>query len=162
MADHPLRPAIDRRLGRALPYQLPNLTRADLSAINLSPNLKDGAYTVLAPVSQCYPVPQGTFPRVTHPSAALQYAEAYLLARLACVRPAASVRPEPGSNSQVCCKINRSTSLQNSRPKPKRAKPKAKKNACTIMSSQIRGKTPNPEIHGCSIKENHRHNVDPP
>ena len=37
MADHPLKPAIDRRLGRPLPHQLPNLTRADPSPINLSP-----------------------------------------------------------------------------------------------------------------------------
>ncbi|YAI82049.1 MAG: hypothetical protein ACQJCO_00005 [cyanobacterium endosymbiont of Rhopalodia sterrenbergii] len=28
MADHPLRPATDRRLGRPLPHQLANLTRA--------------------------------------------------------------------------------------------------------------------------------------
>ena len=41
------------------------------------------------------------FPRVTHPSAALHISEDMLLARLACVRPAASVRSEPGSNSQV-------------------------------------------------------------
>ena len=38
MADRPLRPAIDRRLGRPLPHQLPNLPRANLSAINLSPS----------------------------------------------------------------------------------------------------------------------------
>ena len=38
-----------------------------------------------------------TFPRVTHPCAALYCYSA----RLACVRPAASVRSEPGSNSQV-------------------------------------------------------------
>ncbi len=37
MADHPLKPAIDRRLGRPLPHQLSNLTRADPSPINLSP-----------------------------------------------------------------------------------------------------------------------------
>ena len=37
------------------------------------------------------------FPRVTHPSAAHPEGRA----RLACVRPAASVRSEPGSNSQV-------------------------------------------------------------
>ena len=37
------------------------------------------------------------FPRVTHPSAANPEGSA----RLACVRPAASVRSEPGSNSQV-------------------------------------------------------------
>ena len=40
---------------------------------------------------------KGTFPRVTNPSAARPEG----LARLACVRPAASVRSEPGSNSQV-------------------------------------------------------------
>jgi hypothetical protein len=37
VADHPLRPATDRRLGEPLPHQLANLTRADLLAINLSP-----------------------------------------------------------------------------------------------------------------------------
>nr|CAJ30041.1 hypothetical protein mgI381 [Magnetospirillum gryphiswaldense MSR-1] len=37
MADHPLRPATDRRLGEPLPHQLPNRTRANLSPINLSP-----------------------------------------------------------------------------------------------------------------------------
>ncbi|VXC62423.1 conserved hypothetical protein [Oceanicaulis sp. 350] len=37
MADHPLRPAIDRRLGEPLPHQQANLTRADPLAINLSP-----------------------------------------------------------------------------------------------------------------------------
>ena len=36
MADHPLRPATDHRLGRPLPYQLPNPTRAPPVAINLS------------------------------------------------------------------------------------------------------------------------------
>ena len=40
---------------------------------------------------------KGTFPRVTHPSAA----KTEVFARLACVKPAASVRSEPGSNSQV-------------------------------------------------------------
>ena len=39
----------------------------------------------------------GSFPRVTHPCATK--AEAFV--RLACVRHAASVRSEPGSNSQV-------------------------------------------------------------
>ena len=40
---------------------------------------------------------KGIFPRVTNPSAARPEG----LDRLACVRPAASVRSEPGSNSQV-------------------------------------------------------------
>src|SRR3954451_18785369 len=37
VADHPLRPATDRRLGGPLPHQQANQTRADPSAINLSP-----------------------------------------------------------------------------------------------------------------------------
>src|SRR6201987_657684 len=36
-ADHPLRPATDRRLGEPLPHQQANQTWADPSAINLSP-----------------------------------------------------------------------------------------------------------------------------
>src|SRR5262249_60836354 len=55
------------------------------------------AYPVLAQVSLGCSEPKGTFPRVTLPSAA-PYCYG---ARLACVRPAASVRSEPGSNSQV-------------------------------------------------------------
>ena len=94
MADHPLKPAIDRRLGEPLPHQLANPTRAHPMAINLSPF---GYYTVLLQVSLGYSVPLGRFPRVTHPSATLY---CYSV-RLACVRPAASVRSEPGSNSQI-------------------------------------------------------------
>ena len=62
-----------------------------LTALDLSP------YAVLAPVSQGCPPPQDTFLRVTHPSAAARCRAA----RLACVKHAASVRSEPGSNSQV-------------------------------------------------------------
>eukprot|EP00657_Telonema_sp_P-1_P009524 TRINITY_DN376_c0_g1_i5.p1 TRINITY_DN376_c0_g1~~TRINITY_DN376_c0_g1_i5.p1 ORF type:complete len:116 (-),score=9.16 TRINITY_DN376_c0_g1_i5:139-486(-) len=80
----------DRRLGEPLPHQLPNLTRAN-------PSFPRRAYRVLLPVSQGYPQQKGIFPRVTHPSAAHPEGRA----RLACVRPAASVRSEPGSNSQV-------------------------------------------------------------
>ena len=43
----------------------------------------------------------GRFPRVTHPSATLTSPERPDPVRLACVRHAASVRSEPGSNSQV-------------------------------------------------------------
>src|SRR3954451_11231418 len=99
VADHPLRPATDRRLGEPLPHQLANQTRADLSAMNLSPTRisPHRTYPVLAQVSLGYPEPKGTFPRVTHPSAT--HPEGCV--RLACVKPAASVRSEPGSNSQV-------------------------------------------------------------
>ena len=56
-----------------------------------------GAYKVLLTVSSGYSLEKGTFPRVTNPSAAHPEGRA----RLACIRPAASVRSEPGSNSQV-------------------------------------------------------------
>ncbi len=64
----PLRPATDRCLGRPLPYQLANLTRAHPIAAEAFPH---GAYAVLARVSSSYPPLLGRFPRVTHPSATL-------------------------------------------------------------------------------------------
>ena len=67
MADHPLRPATDHRLGEPLPHQLPNPTRAPPSATSLSSVAR--AYAVLASVSRGYPPPMGRFPRVTHPCA---------------------------------------------------------------------------------------------
>ena len=54
-------------------------------------------YAVLTVVSNWYPPLSGSFLRITHPSAARSENPA----RLACVRPAASVQSEPGSNSQV-------------------------------------------------------------
>ena len=71
MADHPLKPARDRRLGKPLPYQLANLTRAHPIAKPFKKRapLLRRAYSVLAYVSICCPQLQGRFPRVTHPSA---------------------------------------------------------------------------------------------
>ena len=43
----------------------------------------------------------GRFPRVPHPCATFRRPEGRLHVRLACVKPAASVRSEPGSNSQI-------------------------------------------------------------
>ncbi len=59
-------PATDRRLGKPLPYQQANQTRA-LPKVDKSFYLS--AYRVLATVSSCYPLPKGRFSRVTHPSA---------------------------------------------------------------------------------------------
>jgi hypothetical protein len=73
VADRPLRPATDRRLGRPLPYQLANQPRASLQAeIDRLGHLflfHPKAYGVLADVSISYPPPKGKFSRVTHPSA---------------------------------------------------------------------------------------------
>jgi hypothetical protein len=103
VADHPLRPATDHRLGRPLPHQPANPTRAPPVAINLSrmPLSRHPAYAVLAEVSLGYPPQQGRFPRATHPCATPRRTEARQSVRLACVKHAASVRSEPGSNSHV-------------------------------------------------------------
>ena len=67
MADRPLRPATDRSLGRPLPHQLANRTRAHRKAV-LRP-LPLRAHAVLAAVSSgCSPL-HDRFPRVTHPCA---------------------------------------------------------------------------------------------
>ena len=58
-----------------------------------------GRHAVLAVVSHSCPPPGDRYLRVTHPSATVQsYPQTV---RLACVKHAASVRSEPGSNSQV-------------------------------------------------------------
>ena len=119
MADHPLRPATDHRLGRPLPHQLPNPTRAPPPAINLSPKVSPGAHAVLAEVSLGYPPQEGRFPRATHPSATPKRAETLMSVRLACVRHAASVRSEPGSNSQVHPGSTPQGSAQSGRPHPR-------------------------------------------
>ena len=48
-----------------------------------------------------YPPLLGTFRRITHPFATRQQTEAPVTVRLACVKHAASVQSEPGSNSSV-------------------------------------------------------------
>ena len=93
MADHPLRPATDRSLGGPLPHQLANQTRADLLAINLSPEGRIRYYSKFPWAIPYYR--EGSHVLLTRLPLPLRGV------RLACVRPAASVRSEPGSNSQV-------------------------------------------------------------
>ena len=129
MADHPLKPAIDRRLGRPLPHQLPNLTRADPNPINLSPEGRIRYYSPfpvaipqiwarshalltrppLTPKGVCgiscsfpqlFPI-DGQIPTCYSPVRHVSRNRSSDPVRLACVRHAASVRSEPGSNSQV-------------------------------------------------------------
>jgi hypothetical protein len=103
VADHPLRSTKDHRLGRLLPYQLPNPTQAHLKAMiylwlfgiflflnferlkKIIPNLKADSY-VLRTRTLCF-----------------------INIQLACVKYIASVHPEPGSNSnklQFCISTN--------------------------------------------------------
>ena len=69
------------------------------------------AYAVLAKVSPGYSPLLGRFPRVTHPSATFHRTEVRLHVRLACVKHAASVRSEPGSNSQVDSNLTTNTNV---------------------------------------------------
>ena len=69
-------------------------------------------------------MPRGKYPRVTHPSATVQRPEGRLLVRLACVKPAANVRPEPGSNSQVVSNLRpKERRPEEQRPKKQKLKP---------------------------------------
>ena len=68
-----------------------------------SPAFTSRSYAVLANLSISYPPQLGRFRRVPHPSATRhpQYCYCRAAVRLACVRHAASVQSEPGSNSSV-------------------------------------------------------------
>ena len=107
MAVHPLRPAADRRFGGPLPRQLANQTRAHPAPPEFSTLLhaKLCAYAVLAAVSGCCPPVRGRLPtryspvRHSVPYPFPRRGPVKRFVRLACVRHAASVHPEPGSNS---------------------------------------------------------------
>ena len=103
MADHPLRPATDRRLGRPLPHQLANPTSAAPITRGRfqSPAFPLRTYAVLAWLSPGYPPLQDAFRCVTHPFATRHQGCPRAAVRLACVKHSASVQSEPGSNSSV-------------------------------------------------------------
>ena len=103
MAGRPLRPATDRRLGEPLPHQLPNLPSAAPIARGSceSPAFNLSSYAVLATLSRSYPPRLGTFRCITHPFATRHQGCPRAAVRLACVKHAASVQSEPGSNSSV-------------------------------------------------------------
>ena len=109
MAGHPLRSATDRRLGGPLPRQLANQTRVHLVPPEFFTLLhaKLCAYAVLAVVSNCCPPVQGRLPTRYSPVRhsvnlkSIRKLHSNRFVRLACVKHAASVHPEPGSNSHV-------------------------------------------------------------
>ena len=102
MGDLPLRTPTHRRLGKPLPYQLANGTHAHLVPPKLFSyqHVLLGGYGELILVSEsCAPV-RGRLHTCYAPvrrSPATPKCPA--APRLACLRPAASVHPEPGSNS---------------------------------------------------------------
>ena len=95
-----------RGLGEPLPHQLANAPRVHPSATPESAfqikTMRFDCYT-LAPVSKCYPLLMGRLPTcyspVRHSSFSGGASSGGKSVRLACIRHAASVRPEPGSNS---------------------------------------------------------------
>ena len=103
MADHPLRPATDRRLGRPLPHQLANQTSAARITQGLAipcfpPEGVCGISTpfgALSPITRYVPTHYSPV-RHSPPGASSRAA-----VRLACVKHSASVQSEPGSNSSV-------------------------------------------------------------
>ena len=104
MAVRPLRPATDRRLGRLLPHQPANRPQAHPSAAHSREPLL-GPLHQTEPMRACRRFLAGIphcgvgHPCVPHPSATPSCSEKQENVRLACVRHAASVYPEPGSNS---------------------------------------------------------------
>ena len=121
MTVHPLRPATRRRLGRPLPHQQADRPRAHpqpLQTLSTTPPTM-WSYPVLDPVSQAYPGVEGRSPTcyspVRHSSTS---ASTGLSVRLACVKHAASVHPEPGSNSPQ--KIRKKRAVKS--PKPDKQK----------------------------------------
>ncbi len=103
MADHPLRPATDRRLGEPLPHQLANPTSAAPRArgpkVPRFPAHRicgiSVTFATLSPTPGYVPMHYSPV-RHSPPGASSRAA-----VRLACVRHAASVQSEPGSNSSV-------------------------------------------------------------
>jgi hypothetical protein len=102
VAGHPLRPAIRRRLGRPSPHQQADRPRVHPQPKNLSTTKTciQWSYPVLDPVSRAYPRAKGRLLTCYSPVRRSSTPKG-LSARLACVKHAASVRPEPGSNSPL-------------------------------------------------------------
>ena len=106
MGDHPLEPPTDRCLCRLLPYQLANQTQTHQLARAEAPfNFKFQRTKILFGISTTFAGLSQTKRQIIY--ALLTRSPVYLstemnvLLRLACVKHAASVRPEPESNSPL-------------------------------------------------------------
>ena len=106
MGDLPLRTPTDRRLGGPLPRQQPNQTHPHPLAINLcsSSDVLIGKHRVLIRLSPGYALLRGRLDTRYSPvrrSPTRKASFPLAAPRLACVKPVASVHPEPGSNSSL-------------------------------------------------------------
>ena len=106
MGDLPLRTPTHRRLGGPLPRQLANAPHGHPPPpwISRKSHAALAVYGVLGAISRGYPPVAGRFHTCYSPVRRSPAAEASFspaAPRLACVRPVASVHPEPGSNSPL-------------------------------------------------------------
>eukprot|EP00828_Plagiopyla_frontata_P018837 TRINITY_DN240_c0_g1_i2.p2 TRINITY_DN240_c0_g1~~TRINITY_DN240_c0_g1_i2.p2 ORF type:complete len:205 (+),score=-27.44 TRINITY_DN240_c0_g1_i2:640-1254(+) len=104
VGDHPLRPPIYHRLGRPLPYQLTNRKQAHPQAEALQRGLLQNLFHIWyqSRFPGAIPNLRVDYLLVTHPFATLLGTPKNTVrVRLACLIHAASVRPEPGSNSPL-------------------------------------------------------------
>ena len=103
MAGRPLRPATDCRLGRPLPHQLANPTLAHPIARGLA--IPRFPFTDVCGISQSFDWLFPTTGKIPKHYSPVRRSSACIAtpvtARLACVRHAASVQSEPGSNSSL-------------------------------------------------------------
>ena len=106
MGDLPLRTPTDRRPGGPLPRLLPNQTHPHPLAVNLcsSSDVLIGKHRVLIRISTGYALLRGRLDTRYSPvrrSPSVKASFDHAAPRLACVKPVASVHPEPGSNSSL-------------------------------------------------------------
>ena len=130
VGDLPLRTPRYRGLGGPLPRQLPNITHAHPSPIILSSpgDAPGGRMRYQSEFLPVIPLRRAGCIRVTHPCAGRRQKCCHSLAapRLACVKPVASVHPEPGSNSPLLfisfflflCFVCQPKQIPTSRPRP--------------------------------------------
>ena len=107
MGDLPLRTPTDRRLGEPLPHQQANQTHPHPLPINLLfiSDAINELHRVLGRLSTGYPQVKGRldtrYSPVRRRRPKCRQAHNAVSPRLACVKPIASVHPEPGSNSPL-------------------------------------------------------------
>src|SRR5690606_37498610 len=105
VADHPLRSATHRGLGEPLPHQLANAPRAHpvvtAETVFQHQTMRSGGLFGISPGFPELSQSTGQVAHVllTRPPLNQEEQAPPSSARLACIRHAASVRPEPGSNS---------------------------------------------------------------
>ena len=113
MAGRPLRPATRHRLGRPLPHQQADRPRVHPPPKNFPPEAMPPQ--VVSGISPGFPELSQSGGQVTHvllTRSPLIPARKRFTVRLACVKHAASVRPEPGSNSPLMIITSRPTVLE--------------------------------------------------